>query len=341
MTIDVHAHFVPPAILDDIRRRGADYGVALIETAPGRPCCAFEHGQQIRPFLDAILNVEARLETMDRQGVDREILTVWADIFGYGLPPQKGAEWHRVLNDSLAGIAQATPGRFSWMASGPLQDAALAARELERCKAAGAVGTIVAANMRGENLGDCPLDEFWAACAALDMPVFIHPALPVSEGRARNFGLNQICAYTADTTFTIGSMILAGVFDRHPGLEIILSHGGGTLPFLIGRFDRMHANSDRTATGDVAAERPSAYLRRFYYDTILQESLALQFLKRAVGVDRMVLGTDEPFPVGDPDPLAVLRAAGFDAAEIARIGEDNPRKLFRALPRPLPGGSDP
>lgn len=331
MMIDVHAHFVPPAILDDIRQRGSDYGVALTETAPGCHGCKFENGQQIRPFFETILSVDRRIETMDRQGIDREILTVWADIFGYSLPADKGAEWHRVLNDSLARVAEATPDRFSWMASGPLQDAALAARELERCKAAGAIGTIVAANVMGENLGDCPLDEFWAACEALDMPVFIHPALPVSEGRARNFGLNQICAYTADTTFTIGSMILSGVFDRYPKLETILSHGGGTLPFLIGRFDQMHDTSNRDHTGDVAAELPSAYLRRFHYDTILNESLALQFLKQAVGIDRMLLGTDEPFPVGDPDPIGVLRAADFTAAEIDQIGETNPRALFRAL----------
>jgi len=331
MTIDVHAHFVPPAILDDISTRGAEYGVSLIEHPPGCHCCKFEGGQQIRPFFENILSVDRRIEAMDRQEVDREILSVWSDIFGYSLPPEQGAAWHRVLNDNLARIAEGMPKRFSWMGSGPLQDGALAAKELERSKAMGAVGVIVAANMRGENLGDCPLDEFWAACEALDMPIFIHPALPASEGRARNFGLNQICAYTADTTFTIGSMILSGVFDRFPKLDVVLSHGGGHLPFLIGRFDRMHITSDRAMTGDVAAKLPSDYVRQFHYDTILNESLALQFLKQAVGIDRIVLGTDEPFPVGDPDPLNVLRTAGFSDEELDRIGETNPRALYRSL----------
>lgn len=331
MTIDVHAHFVPPAILDDIRARGADYGVALVEASPGCHCCKFEHGQQIRPFFETLLSVDLRLGTMDRQGVEREILTVWADIFAYGLPAAKGAAWHRVLNDSLARVAESRPERFSWMASGPLQDAALAALELERCKAAGAIGAMVAANIDGENLGDCPLDEFWAACEALEMPLFIHPALPVSQGRARNFGLNQIVAYTADTTYTIGSMILAGVFDRYPKLQVILSHGGGTLPFLLGRFDRMHDTSDRSMTGDVAENSPSSYINRFHYDTILNEPLVLQFLERMVGIERILLGTDEPFPVGDPDPLGALRRAGFDAAEINRVADTNPRALFPAL----------
>jgi aminocarboxymuconate-semialdehyde decarboxylase len=331
MTIDVHAHFVPPEILEDIRARGSEYGVDLLETEPGCYCCKFEHGLQIRPFFEKILSVERRLEAMDRQGIDREIISLWADVFGYGLPAAKGAEWHRVLNDCLARVAESRPDRFSWMCSGPLQDASLAAAELERCKAAGAVGTMVAANVEGANLGDCELDEFWAACEALHMPVFIHPAQPLSEGRVRKYGLNQTVGYTADSTYTIGSLILSGVLDRFPGLQIILSHGGGTLPFLIGRFDRMQATSNRSMTGDVAKSLPSSYLPRFHYDTILHDAGALQYLKNLVGVDRMVIGTDEPFPIGDSDPLGSLRGAAFSADEIDQIAERNPRNLFTRL----------
>lgn len=331
MTIDVHAHFVPPSVLDDIRARGADYGVELLETEPGCHCCRFEHGQQIRPFFDTLTSMDLRLAAMDRQGVDREILSVWADVFAYGLPARKATMWHQVLNDCLARTTEANPDRFSWLASGPMQDAAVAAKELERCKAAGAVGAMVAANIEGENLGDCPLDEFWSACEALDMPVFIHPALPASVGRARNFGLNQIIGYTADTTYTVGSLILSGALDRHPGLRLLLSHGGGTLPWLMGRFDRMHDKSDHGATRDVAAELPSRYLSRFRYDTILHDPAALRYLKQIVGVERILLGTDEPFPIGDSDPLAGLRAAEFTKQEIERITERNPRDLFGAL----------
>lgn len=331
MTIDVHAHFVPPEILDDIRTRGAEYGVDLLETEPGCHACKFEHGQQIRPFFETILSVDRRLETMDANGIDREIISLWADIFGYGLPAAKGAEWHRVLNDCLMRVAEGRPDRFSWMCSGALQDASLAAAELERCKAAGAVGTMVAANVDGENLGDCDLDEFWAACESLDMPVFIHPAQPVSDGRVRNFGLNQIVGYTADSTLTIGSLILSGVLDRFPGLQLVLSHGGGTLPFLMGRFDAMHVTHAAKAGGDIAKSAPSSYLPRFHYDTILHDAAALQYLKSVVGVGRIVLGTDEPFPIGDSDPLGSLRKADFTAAEIEQIAERNPRDLYTRM----------
>ncbi len=331
MAIDVHAHFVPPAILETLQDKGRDFGVDLVETEPGCHCCRFESGLTIRPFFDGLLDVDLRLADMDRQGVERQILTLWTDIFGYFLPPEKGRAWHGLLNDSLARLCDDHADRFWWMASAAIQDPAGAAREIERCMAAGALGAIVSANLDDRNLGECDLDEFWAACVALEAPVFIHPTQAASPERARRFSLNQICAYTYDTTLTVGSLISAGVLDRHPGLELILSHGGGALPYLIGRFDRMHEAADGSVTGNVAARPPSAYLPTFHYDTILHDGAALRYLRDLVGVDRMLLGSDVPFPPGDPDPLATLRAAEFSAAEIERIAEVNPRALF-ALP---------
>ncbi len=329
MPIDVHAHFVPPEILDTLSAKGVDYGVDLVETEPGCHCCRFESGMQIRPFFETLLDVDLRLADMERQGIDRQVLTLWTDIFGYDLPAAKGAAWHGLLNDSLARLCEANSSHFSWMASGPLQDAALAARELERCMKAGAIGAIIAAHVNERNLGECELDEFWAACVGNHAPVFIHPAQPVAPERARRFALNQICAYTNDTTLTVGSMISAGIMDRYPDLQIILSHGGGALPYLIGRFDRMYRAADPKITGTIADQTPSAYLGRFHYDTILHHGPALRYLRDLVGVERMLLGTDVPFPPGDPDPLATLREAEFSKAEVHRIAETNPRTLFR------------
>lgn len=331
MTIDVHAHLVPPEILETLQAKGRDFGVELVETEPGCHCCRFEGGLTIRPFFDGLLDVDARIADMDRQRIEHQILTLWTDIFGYGLPADKGRDWHVVMNDCLARLCAARAERFWWMASVPLQDAALAAGELERSMAAGALGVIVSANIEERNLGECDLDEFWAACVALGAPVFIHPTQAAAPVRARRFALNQICAYTFDTTLTVGSLISAGILDRYPGLELILSHGGGALPYLIGRFDRMHRAADGSVTGNVAARPPSSYLPGFHYDTILHDGPALRYLRDRVGVERMLLGSDVPFPPGDPDPLATLRAAEFTEAEIDRIAEVNPRALFAKL----------
>lgn len=326
--IDVHAHLVPPDVIETLADRGRDFGIDLVETEPGCHCCKFESGIQIRPFFDTLTNADHRLGEMDRQGVDREILSIWTDIFGYDLPVDKGNLWHIALNDSMTKLCDTHAERFSWLASGALQDASSAARELERGMKAGAVGAIVAAHVDGKNLGECDLDEYWSACMELNAPVFIHPAQPIAPPRAGRFALNQIVAYTNDTTLTVGSLISAGVMDRFPNLEFILSHGGGSVPFLIGRFDRMHRAADGNVTGNIAAQTPSDYLKRFYYDTILHHGPALNYLRDLVGLDRMLLGTDLPFPPGDPDPLNTLRDAGFDAAEIEIIVETNPEALF-------------
>ncbi|MDE0354084.1 MAG: amidohydrolase family protein [Deltaproteobacteria bacterium] len=326
--IDVHAHFVPPAVLETLAGRGAELGIALVEKAGGARCCRFDDGLEVRPFLPGLLDVDARLAEMDGQRVQRQILSVWTDIFGYGLDASRCDAWHRILNDSLAELSAARPERFSWMASAALNDAAAAARELERCVARGAVGVIVTANVDGRNLGEVPLDEFWSACETLDVPVFVHPSLPQPMPRAEKFSLNQTCAYTLDTTLAVGSMIMSGTLDRFPKLRLLLSHGGGNLPYLIGRFDRMHEAADGNVTGDKAADPPSAYLRRFLYDSILHSRDALLFLRDLVGVERILLGGDAPFPPGDPDPVGSLERAGLDQDAIDLIAVTNPRREY-------------
>ena len=330
MPIDVHAHYVPARLIDVLEREGARYGVKVVEHEPTcQKCLRFEYGLQIRPFFAKLVEPPAsRIESMQRAGIDRQILSAWTDIFGYALPPQKGEAWHRLMNDLLGEFCAARPNAFSWLASGALPDAAGAARELERCVKAGAVGGVVATNVEGTNLGELPLDEYWAAAVALDVPVFLHPAQPAPAPRSTKFALNQIVQYTFDTTLSVGSLISSGALDRFPQLRLILSHGGGALPYLIGRFDLMHERADK-AQGIVAAGRPSSYLRRMWYDTIVHDAPALRYLASRVQSDRIVLGSDDSFPPADRDPLASLRAAGFDAADVERITEGNPRQLFR------------
>lgn len=330
MPIDVHAHYVPMPILETLRDRGRDYGISVLDGAAACPCLRFDHGLQARPFFARLLEDEGqRIALLDQTGIDRQVLSLWADIFGYGMPADKARAWHRLLNDSLSVTAARHPDRFSWFASGPMCDAADAARELERAvRELGASGGIVAANVEGENLGNLPLDEYWAAAEALGVPVFIHPAQPEPLPRTQRFGLNPIVQYVFDTTLTLGSLIFSGVLDRFPQLVILVSHGGGALPYLVGRFDCMHERMDRPHQGNVARGAPSSYLRRFYYDTILHDAAALRYLAAKVDIDRLVLGSDDPFPPMDRDPLASLKQAGFSTLEMARISDENPRRLL-------------
>ncbi len=337
MPIDAHAHYVPRQILEVLEREGSRFGIELLRLPPAcRACVRFEFGVQVRPFFPGLLQAPSeRIESMHRCGIDRQILALWCDIFGYALHGDKARDWHRLLNDSLATVCAAHPESFSWLASGPLPDAAQAARELERSvQSGGAVGAIIAANIDGVNPGDLPLDEFWAAAQALDVPVFIHPAQPVALSRSERYALSQVVQYTYDTTLAAGSLIGAGVLDRFPRLRILLAHGGGLLPWLVGRFDIMHARMDREDQQWRAQQAPSGYLRRFWYDSVLHDSAALRYLADTVSLGRMVLGSDDPFPPMDRNPLQTMRSAGFDVAAIELVAERNPRSLFNLS---LPG----
>jgi aminocarboxymuconate-semialdehyde decarboxylase len=332
MPIDVHAHYVPSRIIATLEERAKDFGLSLVKTPPQ---CAihFDYGLKVRPFFQKLIEpVEQRLDGMAAQGVTSQVLSVWPDIFAYGLPGAIAARWHRLLNESLAEVCQKHPDRFALFASVPLPEAAGAAREAEfAMKQLGAAGLVVAANVEGVNLGEVDLDELWHAAVELRAPVFIHPVQAAPTPRTQKFALVQIAQYTFDTTLCVGSLIFAGVLDRFPGLQIILAHGGGTFPYLTGRFDCLHARMDRAAQGDVAAADPSAYVRRFHYDTILHSPMHLRWLAQAVGVERMLLGSDYSFPPADLDPVGTVRRAGFTDMETAKILDYNAHALMPRL----------
>ncbi len=333
MPIDVHAHYVPQRIIATLEERARDFGLSLVKTPPQ---CAvhFDYGLKVRPFFPKLIEpVNARLDGMAGQGVTCQVLSVWPDIFAYGLPSAVAARWHRLLNESLSELCHRHPKKFALFASVPLPDPAAAAREAEfAMKQLGAAGLVIASNVEGVNLGELDLDEFWHATVMLDAPVFIHPVQAMPTPRTAKFALVQIAQYTFDTTLCVGSLIFSGVLDRFPGLRIILAHGGGAFPYLLGRFDCMHARMDRAAQGDVAAAMPSAYVRRFHYDTILHNPMHLRWLAEAVSVERLVLGSDYSFPPADLDPVGTVRNAGFSDMETAKILDYNARELMPRLP---------
>lgn len=334
MPIDIHAHYVPPQLLSAIEDRGAMCGVRLLPAGNGRPpALGFDYGFRVRPFFPQLIEpVAQRRASLDRQGLDRQMVATWPDIYGYGLEYGACAQWHRMLNDTLADWCNTNSDRFSFVASVSLVDAKDAAVELERVVGLGAVAVMVPANVEGVNIGEKALDPFWARAETLALPVILHPVLVEPAPRAAKFALTQIAQYTFDTTLGIGSILLSGVLDRFPALSLVLSHGGGAFPYLLGRFDVMHERMDKAAQGDVAQRAPSTYATRIGYDTIVHAPKALRFLADTVGIERVALGTDEAFPPSDRDPVASVKAAGFSSADIELIAEANPRRLFPRLP---------
>ena len=340
MTIDTHAHYFPPRLVEALESEGAALGVSIVKTPPACQCALhFDYGLKLRPFPGKLIEeTSVRLGAMDRIGMERQVLSTWADVFGYALPKEKSVAWHRRLNLAMADLCAAHPDRFSFIASLPLPHATESAEELRfAIEELGAVGAVVCTHAEGGNLGDLALDELWSAAVELDAGVLIHPAQPNQTGprqgdRTARFGLATIAQYTHDTTLCVGSLIFNGVLDRFPDLRLLLCHGGGTFPYLAGRFDIMHARTDRKALGNVAAQAPSHYTRRFYYDTILHSAATLEYMVGQTGIDRVVIGSDYSFPPADEDPLATLRSTRFSPRDVELIAEINPRRLFPQLP---------
>jgi aminocarboxymuconate-semialdehyde decarboxylase len=312
MPIDIHAHYVPPQLIDAIAAGGKDIGVQLVQSGGAPPALHFDYGFKVRPFFPRLVEpVGERLTWLDQQGIDVQIVGTWPDILGYGLAADACIAWHRLLNDTLAAWCADNANRFAWIGSVPLTQPEAAARELERAGGLGACGVIISSNIENINIGELPLDTFWRKAEALGMPVLIHPVLVGPAPRAAKFGLAQVVQYTFDTTLGIGSVLMSGVLDRFPGLK--------------------HRRMDRTAQGDVATKLPSAYATQMTYDSIVHAPKALRFLIDLVGLDNVVLGTDYSFPPADMEPLALLRTAGLAAAEIGAIADANPRRVFARL----------
>jgi aminocarboxymuconate-semialdehyde decarboxylase len=333
MVIDIHAHYVPSRLISEISRHGASFGVTAVSSTSAPPALQFDYGFKVRPFFAKLIeSADERRAWLASRGIDRQIVATWPDIYGYGLARKNCATWHRLLNETLAEWCADNSRTFSWLASVPMPNTDDANAEIEWALSHGAVGVMVAANVENVNLGEVDLDPFWKQAEALKVPIVVHPVLVAPAPRAAKFALAQIVYYTSDTTMGVGSLLFSGVLDRFPALSLVLSHGGGCLPYLVGRFDLMHHRMDRAAQRDVAQSKPSEYAARMAYDTIVHAPHVLRFLADSVGIEQLVLGTDYSFPPADLDPLKTLNHTGFSKDQIEAICNRNPRRLFPLLP---------
>jgi aminocarboxymuconate-semialdehyde decarboxylase len=323
--VDVHVHYVSPGAFDTVRRRPDSYGVRLL---PGDGV-RLQVGDEppTRPLLPALYTLDLHAKFFAEQGIDTAVFGPLMDIAGYSLPPAQGAAWSRLQNEALAAALREAPGAHRGLATVPLQDPATAAAELRvAVRELGLRGAMVDPNALGRPLGDGAFDPFWKAAADLAAPVVLHPFLLEAVERFGRHYLHNLVGYPLETTLAAASLILGGTLDRFPGLAVVLVHGGGFLPYHIGRFDRAHETRPEARAND--AGLPSRYLRRFLYDTLVQRPEALRYLVQLVGHDRVMLGSDHPFWMGDPDPLRVVRDADLDPATRAAIFGENAAHIF-------------
>jgi len=324
--VDVHLHFLSPRALDAARTSPARVGVRVLDDGE-RPRLVVGAEPPTRPLLEPLYTLPRHLAFLAAQGIEAAVFGPLMDAAGYSLPPRQGAAWSRAQNEGLAASLAEVGGRHAGLATVPLQSPELAAEELRvAVTSLGLRGAMIDPNALGRPLADRSLDPFWKAAAELAAPVMLHPFLLEAVERFGRHYLHNLVGYPFETTLAAGSLILGGTLDRFPDLDVVLVHGGGFLPYHVGRFDRGHAVRPEVRADGAAL--PSSYLRRFHYDTLVQFPPALAFLVALVGADRVLLGSDHPFWLGDPEPARVVREAGLSAAAQAAILGDNAVRIF-------------
>jgi aminocarboxymuconate-semialdehyde decarboxylase len=244
-------------------------------------------------------------------------------MFGYELPAPEGEAWSRLINDALSAAAQAEP-RFVPLATVPLQDGARAAAVLKAAVDAGLPGAMIGTLPRGVGsvLDRADLDAFWAAADDTSAVIHIHPSFDAGDVRVNDYGLANAVGRITDAMVAVARLVSTGHVTRYRNARIVVPMGAAGLPFLLGRLTRNHQVTP--GTGD-----PVEAIARLYTDTIVHDERVLQFVIRMLGPDRLMMGSDSPFPIGDLEPMRIVAAAGLTPEQAASVHGGLAAKLFR------------
>ncbi|HEX2170842.1 MAG TPA: amidohydrolase family protein [Dehalococcoidia bacterium] len=332
MKVDVHAHHIPAALIDrDITPpAGTIYGVRITEPGTDRVLKA-ETFQAVGFDPEQIYDLDRRLRDMRVQRIDWHVLSVPPFCFYYDLDPAAGLAVSRRFNDALAESARVHPDRFVALATLPLQAPDLAARELERAvRDLGLRGAEICSNVEGRNLDDPALAPVYSKLHELGVPVFIHPTNVLGQDRLSRYYLANLIGNPTDTAVAAASLIFGGILREFPRLKFYLAHAGGSCPYIRGRWE--HGWRVRPE-GQAALDRPpSEYFRLLRFDSLSHSVPALNFLAETAGPERIMLGTDYPFDMGDYQAVQTVASLahlsdaqkdliyGGNAAEWFRIG---------------------
>lgn len=325
-SIDIHAHFFPEAYLKLIAEEGGRFELRLSRSDPKGP--VIQIGPlRVGPLRSAFSDLDVRRKEMDRQGVRVHALSLTYPMV-YWADGDLGLRLARAMNDALAQAHTAFPDRFVGLATLPMQEPKLALEELDRvARLPGIRGAYLGTNIRGRELSDPDFFPLYERMEALRLPLFLHPIDVVGAQRLVPYYLGNLLGNPFDTAVAAAHLIFGGVLDRFKHIQICLPHAGGAFPYLVGRL----ARGWKVRSECKHLKRPpSAYLRRFTYDTISHSAEALHYLVGLVGADRVMLGSDYCFDMGYERPVQIItRLRGLRQSDRARILGGNAARVLR------------
>lgn len=324
MIIDIHAHALPQETLVALRAAAAEFpGIQLLED-DGKFALSFAGHPATRPVMPGLRLSEPRVQWLREREIDLQLVGGWLDGFGYELEAEEGADWSRFQNEHLSAVC-AADDRLLPLATVPLQCGTQAAAVLEEAVRAGLRGAMIGTQPHGShgNLDAPHLDPFWTKAAELGVPIIVHPMFGSNDARLDDFQMMNAVGRVTDLTIALARLLFTGHLTRFDGLKIVASTGGGALPYALGRLMRNRAAFPTLVTD------PEEGFAKLYFDSIVFEPDILRFLVSKVGADRIMLGSDYPFPIGDPEPLRVIRESGLSLAEQDAMTGGVARELFR------------
>jgi len=321
--VDAHAHFVPGALLEALKTSRRLFPSVAVSSEGSGTKLAFAGAAPTRPVSPKLINLDQRRDWLAAQKIDCQIAGGWLDMFGYELPPAEGADWCRFINEHMIKAAAALPA-LRPLACVPLQSGVLAASVLEEALGQGFKGVMIGTQPKGMGgtLDDPDLNPFWEAASAKQVAVFVHPMFVCGDDRLDAYDMVNAIGRLADTSIAMTRLLYSGYLQKYPGVNLIVSHGGGALPYALGRLQRnnaIHPNQYADAMDG---------FRRLYFDTVLFDPRALRFLCDLAGTDKVVLGSDHPFPIGDDNPTRIVAQTLLSDAERRQILGETAKRLF-------------
>jgi aminocarboxymuconate-semialdehyde decarboxylase len=330
LVVDMHTHFIPATLKEEALRHPS-WGVTL-QNRDGKAWVVHEQGFAY-PFFATFHSVEAKLADMDDRGIDVSVISLSPTLFFYWIDSREAEAFARMANEALADMVAASKGRLVGLASLPMPDPEAAAEELRySVEELGLLGAQVGSSVEGRDLDLGDFVPFWEAADAFDAPIMLHPYYVGPKPGWEDYYLTNIFGNPLGTAWAASRLIFCGILDRFPNLRLVLVHGGGFLPYQIGRLD--HGWKVRPEAKVKLARPPSEYLDRFFFDTITHHDGALAWLVQLVGDDHVMLGSDLPYDMGDVDPVGRLERVIAAGKTKDRIAGDNAAKLFRLKARP-------
>ena len=323
--VDVHTHMLNEAYLALLRKHGGGYKVKRVL---GGQTGIVKDGAPFMTLMPGMFDYELRLQAMDRAGVDIAVVTLTSPNVFWGTARQS-LEAARLVNDDMAAQSRRFPDRIRFMCSLPWQHPKLAVAELRRaCDELGAVGAMQLANVDGVSLTDRRFAAVWKELDRRGLPVLIHPSAPPGTKHLDVMKYNLIASvgFMFDTSLAVSRMIFDGFFDRYPNLKLIAAHGGGALPYLAGRLDICFENMP--ACREKISQRPSTYLKRIYYDSVVFQQESLELAIQVGGEDKVLYGSDYPHNIGDMKGC-LARVDALPPAQRDAVRGGNAMRVFK------------